>query len=474
MTAIFKKYRLRSTVVVSASVVACLGSTMSFAQPADDLTFNLGPEINVGQSLETPPYNQYQTNLRTDPNDPDQMVITAKNGAEDHTVAFHTDDGGATWDPTREQRSSDPDVVYDNRGNAYWTFIDTSADSANAVRRSLDGGKTWRPAQPLINNGGVDHPHVIADRSEASPYTGSIYFAGRTFGGSRLKVVRSRDTGATWQRSTLDLPSKIGDGFVHQTAVMNDGTLVIPIESESEILVENGRFAGSKRNLYAVTSSDGGRTFSEPVFLGNKDTPKNPGPGSYRANSGVATGPANGQERLYFVYPKPRSNEPSVLKLVTSDDQGQTWRDPRTIVPPTPAGRGVGAPSVMVNDKGIIGVSFYSSSDDSGPFDLYFTASADGGETFAEPTRISSVSSAIPALGTQPREPGADQVYGDVAADGTFKLVWTDNRDGDNTYTTYHRSVRVVPEPGTAVILGLGTLAGCASSRRRRCTKGNA
>lgn len=461
-----KMINFKSWVNFSVYGVIVTAALQVSAADIAELELSLGPEINVGQFLTSGPLNQYQTNLRTDPTNADQMVITAKAGLEDDTVAFHTNDGGTTWTATRDTRSSDPDVTFDYQGTAYWTFIENTGSRSNAVRRSFDGGQTWGAPQQLVASSvWVDHPHVITDRSDASPYLGSVYFAGRQGSAAKLRVVRSRDGGETWTANVVDLPQQIGKGFVHQTAVASDGTLLIPVESQGRILVENGQFAGSERNLFMLTSSDGGESFSDPIFIGNKDTPRNPGPGSYRSNSGVAIGSYNGIERAYYVFPKPLQGQPAELRLVFSDDLGQTWSDPSAFVPSTSEGWGAGAPTVMINDEGVVGVAFYSETQDPHLFDLYFTASIDGGQSFTDPLRVSSVTSL--AAGNQVREPGADQVYSDVAADGTFKLVWTDNRDGDDLYQTYMRSIEVtvIPEPGTLALIAGGAIL--ALGRRR-------
>jgi hypothetical protein len=93
-------------------------------------------------------------------------------------------------------------------------------------------------------------------------------------------------------------------------------------------------------------------------------------------------------------------------------------------------------PSLDINLKGVVGISWVDSRDDSNgkQDDVYFTASLDGGETFQKPARISTVSS----------NPRTD-LNGDVSnkfnggghylgltarPDGSFQLVWSDSRSG--------------------------------------------
>ena len=431
----------------------CAASAQS-SPSATSLQFSLGPEINVGKALTEPPRNQYQCDLRHDPSDSDRMIITAKIGFEDHTAAFATDDGGQTWSVTRQWDSGDPDVAFDHVGNAYWTFIDGhGGNRQNSVRRSFDGGRTWQPKQLLIEKGFIDHPHVVVDRGSNSPHVGSIYFAGRYLSQSSLWVIRSHDRGTTWQTETVKLPPAIGNGFVHAMAVTEDGTLVIPIESQRTILSRDGRYDGSLATVHTIRSTDGGQTFDAPVHLGDKNHPARGGLGDARANSGVAAGRYQNTERLYFVFPRRRQALPTILMISTSDDAGQSWTEPRRLLPPNPSGNsseppsGDSVPTVMVNRDGVVGVAYYRFIANPARFDLYFTASVDGGEHFGDPIRISSQSSLEPPTASQAREPGGDQVYSDIGGDGTFRLVWTDNRDGDERYTIYYRKVTPVVHP---------------------------
>lgn len=433
----------RTAVILLMCLFITAVSLRAQGESAPEINLMLGPEIDVSAFWTGKPANLYQTDLRCNPNDPDNMIITAKNGREQHTVALTTVDGGQTWTAAQQPRSGDPDVVIDQQGTAYWTFIDKSQKSGNSVRRSFDGGQTWEPTQrQLDKDNWIDHPHVAVDRSVDSPFYNSIYIAGRVYPRSRVSVLRTRDGGETWETADVDLPKEVGRGFVHQLGVMNDGTLIVPIEGQNRIVtLPNGRYGGSQRNLYTIRSTDGGLTFEPPVLLSDKDGLANGWGGPTRANSGIAVGPIDGGQRLYYVFPKVQADAPSILMLVTSDDGGVTWTPPRQVLEPTPSGWNTGTPSLMVNADGVLGLAFLSAEAKGSRFDLYFVASADGAQTFSTPICVSGETSTQPAVGTQARELGGDQIYSDVAADGSFRLVWTDNRDGDDTYRIFVRSV---------------------------------
>lgn len=100
----------------------------------------------------------------------------------------------------------------------------------------------------------------------------------------------------------------------------------------------------------------------------------------------------------------------------------------------------------MVNPAGVVGLEFFSVND-SNEYNVHFSASVDGGQTFSKPVRVSDGTSKEVPFGKIPRELGGDQIYADAASDGSFRLVWTDNRDKDNFYRIFHRRVTVAGAP---------------------------
>jgi hypothetical protein len=94
----------------------------------------------------------------------------------------------------------------------------------------------------------------------------------------------------------------------------------------------------------------------------------------------------------------------------------------------------------MTNTDGLVGIQYYSLQN-SKDFDIDFIASIDGGQTFTTPQRVSTATSHAPE--NSARSPGQDQVYGDTAPDGTFRVVWTDAREGSPQYVIYYRQARV-------------------------------
>lgn len=402
-----------------------------------------GAEISLGNEMNVGPGNgnQYQSDLRINPKNDKQMLITSKRGnSEKETASFFTADAGASWSVLAQLASGDPDSVYDLTGTAHWTFIDKAGPKKiTGYRRSKDGGKTWEDKRILEAE--IDHLHVACDRNESSPFRNAIYIAGRTFSPGHVIVLRSRDGGDSFQITKVPLAGPLGAGFVYAMATLPDGTLVIPVMTANTFLSDSrNHWAGTLQEMYCLRSTDGGVTFSAPIKIAAINTPAGQGPGGANCLGGMAAGKFGAENRIYLSYPLDLAGQPAALMLTTSDDGGQTWAMPRCIAPPAPAGWGAGSAGTMVNTEGVLGVQWYAMKDGVN-FDLYFTASTDGGATFAAPVRVSSETSKEPPK--QPRTPGQDQVYGDAAPDGSFRLVWTDARNQAATYTNFFRSAKV-------------------------------
>jgi hypothetical protein len=448
--------RLRSLGRINIGLFAVIALTWRLctgaAQAEDAAVISLGPEINVGASYGFPHLSQYQADLRCDPADPRRMCISCKRGMESETMIFHTVDGGLNWKTVVQPRSGDPDVVYDLTGAVHWSFIDNAGQGHLACRRSKDAGATWTVPRTLPVRD--DHPQSVVDRSN-SPYRGTIYIAGRSLG---FDVSRSRDGGKTFQTTHVAAAGKLGVGFVYAPVVLAGGELLIPVLTNNQFL-SDGRhwYAGNLRDIYCLRSVDGGVTFESPIHVTGLQEPVHQGLGGASELGGFAAGRWKGGQRVYLTFSLARSDLPAVLMLATSDDGGRTWAPPRAVAP-NALGRGAGSSSVMVNREGIVGVQWYGMSKTSG-FDIYFTASVDGGATFSAPLPVTSAASQ--GHSSEARYPGQDQVYGDCAPDDTFRLVWTDARDRAPAYVLYFRQVSVGrlplrPQATLSVACGFG------------------
>lgn len=105
-------------------------------------------------------------------------------------------------------------------------------------------------------------------------------------------------------------------------------------------------------------------------------------------------------------------------------------------------------PSIIVNNKGIIGISWIDSQEDSEQKlkDVYFTFSEDGGKSFAKPLRVTSISSnpktSINA-DVANKFPGGGHYLGIATKkDNSFQLIWSDSRSGYFELQTCNISIK--------------------------------
>src|SRR4051812_42776162 len=141
--------------------------------------------------------------------------------------AYSSFDNGKSWtgvdaplpparNGTNDTRfGSDPSLVFDTRGNLFYSYIVVFFGGGNgvngtemAVAKSTDGGKTFanNNVSYFSFSGGGDHfndkPMITADRNLDSPFRDNIYVAwdaasgGSSAGG--IRVATSRDHGATF------------------------------------------------------------------------------------------------------------------------------------------------------------------------------------------------------------------------------------------------------------------------------------
>jgi len=374
------------------------------------------------------------------------MSISMKtNYSETSTAVITSTDGGLTWKVAGTQNcSSDPDVTYTNFGTAFWSFLDETQNNAIGIR-SANGGGTFGTAITDIGKA-VDHPMMTVDRGASSDYWNTIYNAARSLTSVGLST-GLKPNGKPWINLLVPLSSSgtnLARGFVWGPAVMNDGTLLIPMSTAiNTIITPGGTWGGDTQDLYVLKSTDGGLTYSA-IFVAHDNSPANPGNGGDGlggSNLAVGPGPGASGQRVYLSYTAYLENAPCAFMLTMSDDEGKTWSTPRQIPMSLPNNEGPGPTTLMMSPQGVLGVQFFGTTATN--FDVYFMSSTDEGSTFSSPVAVNSVRSNEPNYQEQPRPPGQDQTYGDVDSNGVFHVVWSDGRGNATNYTTYTRSVTV-------------------------------
>ncbi len=252
------------------------------------------------------------------------------------------------------------------------------------VRRSLDGGRTWEAPITLVEHPPnheplLDHfPNIVADNSPKSPRAGTIYVVwdriveiGKS---AELRFVRSIDDGKTWSQ-----PKVIGThpgALAHSTVIGHDGTIYLMIAlfgpSGTEILVEASHDGGETWDAPIPVT----RTDAAPC-----DLAAFPRAGGWPT---MAIDPRGGPDRLFVVWGDCRNGDRDLFSI-TSDNGGRDWTSPVPVNAPEPKGREQAMQWLAVDPTdGAAYVVFYDRPGGATPGlpTVTLARSADGGRTY--------------------------------------------------------------------------------------------
>lgn len=401
----------------------------------------------------------YEPHMAVDPTDPRRLLAAAIVGRdprlqypegmeEQLCVVLRSTDGGAAW--TRHELDAtecfDPWVTITPGGEALVTILGRSprfphqGGSGLLAYHSADGGATWDAPVPLGR--AHDHPTTTVD-SSSGPRRGWIYVTshrGARAEDGRLRyglwLARSRDGGRTFDDPVHVIPNNLHN-LAEMPVVLPDGSLIATYVDASYTRTgsdgdpEDTGF--ERRRAWAVRSTDGGHSFSVPLFVTDACGP----PPGYRLSAAAAdttNGPFSG--RLYFAC---REAEAGPILVVASDNAGETWTAPVRLEPPGGSLQVKDRiPGITVSDAGVVLASWIEAPgtpDRPCEERVYATASLDGGRTFAPASLVSSTPAC--AQGTPVARSTGGDYFGAVSTpDGRFRLLWSETRDGVSSLMT--------------------------------------
>jgi hypothetical protein len=432
--------------VVVASLMASLVLTGASAAAQ---TIRIAPATEVAR--EADPRRFTEPHLAIHPTDPSHLLAAVFIGWVQGSVAesferqrcatFVSRDGGATW--RRHDfalvHCADPQVAILPDGKA--VFIALAELSGVQPRglwlvafHSADGGATWD--EPTIVGRGHDHPALAVDLTSATR-KGWIYLTthhqwrdGRGEPASGVFVARSRNGGRSFDTPSIVSPNNLHT-FAEMPAVLSDGTVAASFVDD----VNSGPRM-ERRRAWIIRSTDGATAFSAPLFVNDVCGPP---PGFQLSALAVDTSDGPFRDRLYFAC---RQAGGGPVVVAASADRGDTWNRPGVAVGWSPAGKEAQRVMTMgVNGKGVLATMLVERRMRSGEGCLHveFSASLDGGATFTAPQVVSTSS-----CGTSPTDEIAARMfptYGDyfglvTMPDGTFRLMWPEMRGGRSVLLT--------------------------------------
>jgi hypothetical protein len=353
-----------------------------------------------------------------------------------HSVSF---DGGQAWTEGMLpqltpisggpwSRASDPWVAFGPAGRVYFASLlinGPNGDNAIGVSVSTDGGLSWG-APVLVARASAefnDKEAVIADTFPSSPHFGNVYVAwdvNRFDARNRVKkqilaVSRSTDGGATWNRFKKLHKNKFNLAAV--PGVGPDGTVyVVWTHFTSPVAPLNPQ-------VYFSRSEDGGRGWSQATPIVTMTSRDVEGIRAGERLASFAVSPITGD--LFLAWMDNRWGATSQATLSYSRDRGATWSTPQR-VSDGPDDAHAFTVSVAVNQRGDVGVSYYSLRNDparASLVDCYLNISRDGGLSFEPGERLTGQSFDL-RFASQTGEFFLGDYIGLVGTENGFRMLW--------------------------------------------------
>ncbi len=241
-----------------------------------------------------------------------------------------------------------------------------------AVRRSLDGGRTWSEAFHL-NDGEYANTVSVRPRLALLPGPGellAVWQSRRNEAGQKFVLARrSTDLGATWE--PVERLNFLPQSFLPDVAVREDGAVLVAYDDERNV----------NRDIFVNRSLDGGATWLERDVRVDR---------MRRTESGAPAAAIAADDTACVVWeerPRPLRGRRDVrprLLAACSRDVGRTWGPPRDVVPP---GEGASPlwPQLVASGRRFTVAWSAGELGESRKSWLYLSSSSDGGTTWSAP-----------------------------------------------------------------------------------------
>lgn len=185
---------------------------------------------------------------------------------------------------------------------------------AITMKRSADGGKTWSDRLPVPENWSTskETPTIyrVVDKAGKKRL---IIFSGLY----PIRITSSEDDGRTWTPL-----APIGDfgGIVAMASLvrLKNGDYMALFHDDGRFFREGGK--KSVFTVYKTISTDGGRTWGAPQVVASRPDVDLCEPGALRSPDG---------KQIAVLLRENRRVKHSFV--ITSDDEGQTWSEPREV-----------------------------------------------------------------------------------------------------------------------------------------------
>ncbi|HEX2628362.1 MAG TPA: hypothetical protein VHM26_05110 [Chitinophagaceae bacterium] len=411
-----------------------------------------------------------------------ELIVPGRDLSAAEARLYYSADAGARWNPVllpNEISGGWDNAVAAGPGMLY--FLTSNLQNGFTVYYSPDEGKNWKYTV-IERTKGWDRPHMIADNTNG-PHRGRLYIAGET--GKGLAVISSSDGGVTFSSPVIACAStsELNMATTASPMVMSDGTLIISCAPYPNY---PARASWRDAEIGLLSSNDGGQTFSsyKKAVTVHRSLPKEYFvsrarghvllTGNFMQGPSFAVSPAGTAfaDRIYALWQDIDSMGRSQMMFAWSADKGNNWN----VQPVTESSASKkvheASPMIAVNHEGVVGIAWLNDvlAANFDGYDVFFTASIDGGVTFLPVKKISSSTSQPSKQGpnTLPsftagkssaggernismvspfstRSAGGDYATMTADAAGRFHPLWQESRGG-RAWQLYTATIRVMPE----------------------------
>jgi hypothetical protein len=374
----------------------------------------------------------------------------------------YTFDAGQTWNDTLLvvpplPRQSDPVLAVADNGDFFACTLGLPWDDSFSgvfVQKSTDGGISWGNPVTVVDSNldyFEDKQWMTIDHTSGST-NGNIYIPWARFDAdlsqNQIVLSYSHDGGVTYSG-----PVAISEGRSIQWPTVTTGM-------NGEVIV--AWYSSFPFGIYTDVSYDQGMTWGTDSLAATIST------GSTLIDGGILVFPFPALAsdvslvspylgNIYMVFMD--DNTDMDIYFTRSENTAVSWTSPvRINDDPVHNGADQFHPWISVDEIGNIHVIFYDRRLDNNNllFDLYYTRSEDGGDTWSANERITGVSS-------DPSQAATAGLIGEYiglsAWQDAVQMVWTDTRDGDQDVYSGRMNLTGTIEVKTPVpdILRLGS-----------------
>ena len=399
--------------VISITLAIVLLRAAIAARP-EPATVLLGPEIMISRNE---PYAHVETSIAASSERGSLLggTITLRGDWGVVNEAYSSADGGNSWTPSLFDHvfsvAGDPQVAYDGREAL---FASNGALRGQDIHRrygvilfSREGTQNWRYRawlpigdRPLLfvghRSGGATAPIYLAGMGtrNLSHCNAHPKFQAYNYGCIEyfIQIYRSSDGGSHFAGPYMVALSRPGFGInsVNSAQVLHEGQIVYPYVQWSNI----GDRTTS--HYYLAVANASGTAFSTPRRIGVQHLANRPHlkmiASSLALGADSSAGPF--RDRVYAAW---SDFTGAGLRIVASysTNEGKTWSRPEEIAPTACTECLQYIPAVAVARNGDVGVMWLDTRNTRNEYryDVYFTASVDGGRTYLPARRLTTVSS---------------------------------------------------------------------------------